>query len=125
GHDVSGTATVVACSVHGIEGRCADFTPANGAYPTTRVTLLGLGRVAVGQQVPARMVSSRGWQAYAGDTGSLYLRWVPGLVLVLLCGLGVAWGTGATRLGRGRVLAVLACVVGPILLAAGLFAAAR
>jgi hypothetical protein len=125
GHGVSGTATVVNCSVHGIDGRCADFTPAGGAYPTTRVTLLGLGRVAAGRQVPARMVSARGWQAYAGDRAGLYLRWVPGLLLVLLCGVGIALGTGAARLpGRGRALAVLACIAGPILLAAGLFAAA-
>jgi hypothetical protein len=125
GHGVSGTATVVTCSVHGIDGRCADFTPADGAYPQTRVALLGVGRIAAGRQVPARMVSSRGWQAYAGDRTGLYLRWIPGLLLVLLCGLGIAWGTGATRLpGRGRAVAVLACVVGPIVLAAGLFVAA-
>lgn len=125
GHGVSGTATVVSCSVHGIEGRCADFTPADGAYPATRVALLGVGRVAAGRQVSARMVSSRGWQAYAGDRTGLYLRWIPGLLLVVLCGLGIAWGTGATRLpGRGRAFAVLACLAGPILLAAGLFAAA-
>ncbi len=126
GHGVSGTATVVECSVHGIPARCADFTPANGAYPPARVTLLGLGKVSTGQQVAAQMVSARGWQAYAGDRASLYLRWIPGLAVVLLCGLGIAWGTGAARLpGRRRFLAVLASVAGPVLLAAGLFAAAR
>ena len=125
GHGVSGTATVVSCPLHGIDGRCADFIPADGAYPETRVALLGVGRIAAGRQVPARMVSSRGWQAYSGDRAGLYLRWIPGLLLVLLCGGGIAWGTGATRLpGRGRALAVLACLAGPILLAAGLFAAA-
>jgi hypothetical protein len=125
GHGVPGTATVVSCSVHGIDGRCADFTPASGAFPATRVTLLGLGRVATGQQVAARMVSPRGWQAYGGDPAGLYLRWIPGLLVVLLCGLGIAWGTGAARLpGRHRTIAVLASLAGPILLAAGLFAAA-
>lgn len=125
GHGVPGTATVVSCSVHGIDGRCADFTPTSGAFPATRVTLLGLGRVATGQQVAARMVSPRGWQAYGGDPAGLYLRWIPGLVVVLLCGLGIAWGTGAARLpGRRRMVAVLASVAGPVLLAAGLFAAA-
>jgi hypothetical protein len=125
GHGVPGTATVVDCSIHGISGRCADFTPASGAFPATRVTLLGLGRVAAGQQVAARMVSPRGWEAYAGNRSSLYLRWIPGLVVVLLCGLGIAWGTGASRLpGRHRLLAVLASVAGPLLLAAGLFVAA-
>lgn len=126
GHGVPGTATVVDCSIHGISGRCADFTPASGAFPVTRVTLLGLGRVAAGQQVAARMVSPRGWQAYAGDPSSLYLRWIPGLVVVLLCGLGIAWGTGVSRLPRRRrMFALLASLAGPLLLAAGLFVAAR
>jgi hypothetical protein len=125
GHGVPGTATVVDCSIHGINGRCADFTPASGAFPATRVTLLGLGQVVAGQQVAARMVSPRGWEAYAGDGSSLYLRWIPGLAAVLLCGLGIAWGTGASRLsGRGRMFAVLASIAGPLLLAAGLFVAA-
>ena len=125
GHGVPGTATVVDCSIHGITGRCADFTPASGAFPVTRVTLLGLGRVAAGQQVAARMVSPSGWQAYAGDRSSLYLRWVPGLVVVVLCGLGIAWGTGVSRLPRRRrMFALLASLAGPLLLAAGLFAAA-
>jgi len=125
GHGVPGTATVVDCSIHGISGRCADFTPASGAFPVTRVTLLGLGRAAAGQQVAARMVSPRGWQAYAGDRSSLYLRWVPGLVAVVLCGLGIAWGTGASRLPRRRrMFALLASIAGPLLLAAGLFVAA-
>jgi hypothetical protein len=125
GHGVPGTATVVDCSIHGITGRCADFTPASGAFPVTRVTLLGLGRAAAGQQVAARMVSPSGWQAYAGDRSSLYLRWVPGLVVVVLCGLGIAWGTGVSRLpGRRRMFALLASIAGPLLLAAGLFVAA-
>jgi hypothetical protein len=125
GHGVPGRATVVACSVHGIDGRCADFVPDSGAYPPTRVTLLGRGDVPAGRQVTARMVSQRGWQAYAGDRVGLYLRWIPGLALVLLCGIGIAWGTGATRLpGRRRPIAVAASIAGPILLAAGLFVAA-
>jgi hypothetical protein len=125
GHGVPGTATVVTCSIHGISGRCADFTPTSGAFPATHVTLLGLGRAADGQQVAARMVSPRGWEAYAGDPSSLYLRWIPGLTVVLLCGLGIARGTGASRLpGRRRRVAVLASVAGPLLLAGGLFAAA-
>jgi hypothetical protein len=125
GHGVPGTATVVPCSVHGIDSRCAQFTPDGDAYPPARVTLLGRGDVPTGQSVPARMVSPGGWQAYAGDPAGLYLRWVPGLALVLLCGIGIAWGTGATRLpGRSRVIAVVGSIAGPLLLAAGLFVAA-
>jgi hypothetical protein len=125
GHGVSGTATVVNCSVHGIAVRCADFTPDSGAYPPTRVVLLGLGQVSTGQRVTARMVSAHGWQAYAGDRSGLYLRWIPGLCLVVLCGLGIAWGTGAARLSGHRRMAVMAAsVAGPVLFAAGLFAAA-
>jgi hypothetical protein len=71
------------------------------------------------------MVSPGGWEAYAGDRSSLYLRWIPGLVVVLLCGLGIAWGTGVSRLPRRRrMLAVAASVAGPLLLAVGLFVAA-
>jgi hypothetical protein len=126
GHGVSGTATVVDCSVHGIAGRCAEFTPDSGAYPATRVVLLGLGQVRNGQRVAAHMVSAHGWQAYAGDRASLYLRWISGLTLVLLCGAGIAWATGAARVSgrRRRILLVLASVAAPVLLAAGLFAAA-
>jgi hypothetical protein len=126
GHGISGTATVVDCSVHGIAGRCAEFTPDSGAYPATRVALLGLGQVRTGQRVAAHMVSAHGWQAYAGDRASLYLRWIPGLFLVAMCGVGIAWGSGAARVPgrRRRILLVLASVVAPLLLAAGLFAAA-
>jgi hypothetical protein len=126
GHGVSGTATVVDCSVHGIPGRCAEFTPSSRAYPATQVALLGLGQVSTGQRVAAKMVSAHGWQAYAGDRGSLDLRWISGLTLVLLCGVGIAWGTGAARVaGRWRrILLVLASLTAPVLLAAALFAAA-
>jgi hypothetical protein len=125
GHGVPGTATVGSCSVHGIGQRCADFTSAGGSFTATRVTLLGSGQVGTGQQVAARMVSARGWEAYAGGPRGLYLRWIPGLVIVVLCGLGIAWGTGAARLPRRhRWLALLASVAGTVLLAAGLFVAA-
>jgi hypothetical protein len=125
GHGVRGTATIATCDVHGIDTRCADFTSDDGAVVAGKVTLLGSGRVRAGEKVTARMVSASGWEAYAGDRESLYLRWVPGLGLVVLCGFGIAWATGAYRMpGRRRTLAVLLSLAGPLLLTIGMLAAA-
>jgi hypothetical protein len=130
GHGVTGTATVSTCSVHGIDKQCADFTANNGSFLAGRVTLLGGdhlvdGPQADGRKITARMVSASGWEAYAGNRNSLYLRWVPGLLLVLGCGLAIAWTTGAFRLvgRRPRLLAILASLGGPVLLAIGMLAA--
>ncbi len=125
GHGVRGTATITTCRVHGIDTHCADFTSDDGGVVATKVTLLGDGHARAGEKVTARMVSAAGWEAYAGDRASLYLRWVPGLGLVVLCGLGIAWATGAYRMpGRRRVLSVLLSIAGPVLLMIGMLAAA-
>jgi multisubunit Na+/H+ antiporter MnhB subunit len=125
GHGVRGTATVGTCQVGGLRKQCADFASDNGDVVATRVTLLGSGHLKADEKVAARMVSERGWEVYAGDRSGLYLRWVPGFALVILCGLAIAWATGAYRLtGRARTLAVLTSLAGPVLLALGMLAAA-
>lgn len=119
GHGTRGTATVATCHVHGIPKRCADFVADGGGYEVAAVTLLGTGPVADGQKVRARMVGPTGTAAYAG---SVRVRLGLGLLGVLLCGLGIAWLTGAYRLGsrRARLWAFLASLAGPGLVTAGM-----
>jgi hypothetical protein len=122
GHGTRGTATVATCHVHGIPKRCADFVADGGGYEVAAVTLLGTGPVADGQKVPARMVGATGSAAYAG---SVRVRLGLGLLGVLLCGFGIAWLTGAYRLGsrRARRWALLLSLAGPGLVTAGMLAA--
>nr|BFE67725.1 hypothetical protein GCM10020092_010260 [Actinoplanes digitatis] len=73
------------------------------------------------------MVSGDSRQAYVGSTGMLvHLRWALGLVLLLVCGLGIAGLTGARRLdtARARHGALLISIAGPLVLLAGFLAAA-
>lgn len=133
GHGEQGTVTVTTCTGHGLLRRCVGaFTTSEGAYTVERVAALGLAtdqRVA-GATVPVRMVaaarcgdSPAGCRAYAADLAGLHLRWGVGLLLVLCCGLLIAWATGAARVERRRVAAVFACIGGPVLLALGFLAA--
>src|SRR2546430_38920 len=79
---------------------CAASPADRTAFIATGVTLLGTGPVKPGMKVPARMVSATGSAAYVGRAAP---RWVPSLLAVLLCGLGIAWLTGGYRLpGRRR-----------------------
>jgi hypothetical protein len=119
GHREPGTATVTRCSVEDAPYECVTFTAASGRYVTEDVTLLGTaqGQLRQGTTVPAEMVSPRGDRAYAIDRVGLRLRTGVGLALILLCGLGIAWATGATRLDDQGVRrrAYLACVAAPLL----------
>jgi hypothetical protein len=125
GHGHPGVATVSDCPVAGIDKRCADFTAVNNTF-TARVTLLGPASVHArsGATLPARMVSEHNSTAYSGDAASLYLRWVPGLVIVLLCGLAIAWSTGALRLPdrRAKTIAFVASLLAPVALMVGMLA---
>jgi hypothetical protein len=125
GHSQHGVATVANCPVAGIDKRCARFTADGGSFTAT-VTLLGPAgaRAADGATIPAEMVSRSNTIAYAGDPTSLYLRWIPGLMIVLLCGFGIAWITGSYRLPRrrSRFVAVAMSLAGPILIALGMLA---
>jgi hypothetical protein len=133
GHGTPGTATVTRCRVDDASGatttyRCIGFEAAGGAFRVPEVTLLGAGDAAgaEGAQVPARMVSAHHDRAYAASPAGLHLRWSIGLLLVLACGAGIAWATGATRLDepRSRHRAVLLSLAGPLLLALGFVTAA-
>jgi hypothetical protein len=126
GHGQAGRATVADCPVAGIDKRCGEFVAAGNAF-TAQVTLLGptAETAPEGATIPAEVVSRTSTTAYAGDPSSLYLRWIPGLAIVLLCGFGIAASTGAFRLtGRkARTVALLASIGGPILVTAGMLAA--
>jgi hypothetical protein len=130
GHGTPGYTTTTACTGSGVTQRCiGQFRSADGHFAVARVTLLGVSAAnrPAGTMAPARMVSPASRQAYLGDTGLLVqLRWVLGFLLVLICGYAIAGLTGARRLdnARARRAAVLASLMGPLLLLAGfLFAA--
>jgi hypothetical protein len=140
GYGVDGTATVTRChptdppvpaGAGSTEStyRCVTFTPPDRAFQAVDVTLLGAGSAAgrtEGATLPARMVTADADRAYATGQAGLHLRWSVGLALVLACGAGIAWATGARRLDgrRARRRAVLLCFAGPVLLAAGFVTAA-
>lgn len=128
GHGRGGTATVTECSAESLGERCrASFTSYDGSLTARKVSLVAAGEDArrVGATVPAAMVSAKGRIAYAGPPEGLYLRWALGLGLVVLCGFGIAWATGAYRLvqRRHRIGALATSVVAPLLLFAGMLAA--
>lgn len=125
GHGEHGTATVGQCTGSGITQRCiGQFTADRGGFTVPDVALLGVdhARRAAGAALPARMADRDSRQAFvgAGDV-TLHLRWALGVLLVLLCGLGIALSTGARRLetARARRRAVLISLVGPLALLAG------
>ncbi|HZD96943.1 MAG TPA: hypothetical protein VE132_02120 [Micromonosporaceae bacterium] len=125
GHGSRGVATVATCSVHGIDRSCAEFVAADKSF-SAAVTLLGpaSAHASAGQKLDAQMVSRGSNLAYAGNNTDLLLHWIPGVVLLILCGFGIAWATGALRLvgRRTRTLALLGSFGGPILLFAGMLA---
>ncbi len=125
GHGSRGVATVATCSVHGIDRNCAEFVAADKSF-SAAVTLLGPAstHASAGQKLDARMVSRGSNLAYAGNNTDLLLHWIPGVVLLILCGFGIARATGALRLAgrRTRTLALLGSFGGPILLFAGMLA---
>lgn len=125
GHGTSGTATVTKCTGEGVTRRCiGEFTTPH--FSVARVSLLGLPETAAspGKTVRAEMVSERSQRAYAG--GGFMLRWLPGLILVLLFGLLIALVTGVRRLvdPRERWAALGVSVAAPLLVTIGFLAAA-
>lgn len=131
GHGQRGAATVTACTGSGLGQQCrGEFAPADGSYTAWDIRLAGIGadERAAGSRVPARMVGPHGSTAYAGTgTGPLHLRWSLGLVMILLCGAGIGWASGALRLPdrRSRRGASLLSLAGPLLIAAAFLVAAR
>jgi hypothetical protein len=126
GHGDQGTVTVARCSGDGIARRCVG-TFTDGAFTAGEVALLGVDAAErrAGVTVPARMVDRQSRQAFVDASGALvHLRWVIGVLLVLLCGLCIAGTTGARRLesARARRRAVLLSLAGPLALLVGFLA---
>ena len=121
GHGTTGTATVVAKT-----DRCrVTFAAAGGGFTTSTVDLAGadLDQCAVGATIAAQMVSADGARAYVVDRTGLRLRWGVGLGVLLLCGLGIAWATGAGRFrGWQRLTAIAMSLGAPLLIAATMLA---
>jgi hypothetical protein len=130
GHGERGTATVLGCTGDGLTLRCrGDFTTADGSFTAWNVRLADVepDRRTAGALAPARMLSTNSPTAYVGSANrTLHLRWSLGLALVLLCGAGIGWATGALRLpGRWTPRAALvAGLAGPLLLSVGFLAVA-
>jgi hypothetical protein len=129
GRGETGIATVTRCqaSEH-VTYRCVAFRAGSGSFEVADVTLRGAGDVAdaEGVRLPARMISASHDRAYAASTTGLHLRWSIALLLVVACGAGIAWVSGAARLDdrRSRRRAVLASFAAPLLLALGFVTAA-
>jgi hypothetical protein len=123
GHGERGTATVTECAGSGLGARCVGIFKAPD-FGRDRVALSALPRKAQrpGVRVSARMVSRTGRIAYAGGTAALHMRWLLGVLLVLSCGFGVGWATGAGRLAdrRSRTAGYAASVAAPFLLLVGM-----
>jgi hypothetical protein len=128
GHGTPGTVTVAHCSGPPLVQRCqGTFT--GGDFTVADVAVLGVpsGSRAEGTRLPARMVDRSAGRAHASFGGlGLHLRWSLGLTLVFLCGLGIAWATGATRLEtrRNRTQAILISLGCPLTLTLGFLIAA-
>ncbi|WP_117210815.1 hypothetical protein [Allorhizocola rhizosphaerae] len=123
GHGTSGTATVTRCVGEGMTRRClGDFTARE--FAVTGISVLGLVDATPGTTARAHMVSERSQRAYAGG-GGFVLRWLPGLTLVMLCGLAIAMVTGVRWLTdrRERWAAFGVSMAGPFLVTVGFLAA--
>jgi len=123
GHGSRAVATVTSCTGQGIGRQCrANVTGAGLDLAGVRV--VG-AQVRAGDTLPVRVVGPASRVGYAGGSGALTLRALLGLVLVLACGRGAAWASGAARLPRpGRLVAVPVSAALPLLLALGVFALA-
>ena len=123
GHGRTGTATVARCAGSGLTSRCTG-TFTGGGFTAPGVAVAGLPPAArqPGSTVAAEMVSAHGRVAYAGRAHDP--RWALGFGLVVLCGMVIAWATGAGRLPgtRARLTAWAASFAGPLLLLAGALA---
>jgi hypothetical protein len=125
GHGSRGTATVTRCTGTGIGASCVgSFTAERFSSGRVRLSALPANARHAGATVAARMVSAKGRIAYAGRRGPLHARWVVGVGLVLLCGLGTAWLTGVRRLPKeARPALYGTSLAAPLVLLLGILAA--
>jgi hypothetical protein len=122
GHAETGTARVTKCAGSGLGARCVGtFTGARFSRDRVALGALPPASHRPGVTVPARMVSSKGRIAYVGNPAALHIRWVLGFVLVALCGVGIAWATGAGRLSpkQARLGGYATSIGAPLLLLIG------
>jgi hypothetical protein len=121
GHGTTGTATVVSKT-----DRCrVTFAAAGGGFTTSTVDLAGVDpdQCTVGTAVPAQMVSADAARAYVADRAGVRLRWAVGAGVLLLCGWGIAWATGARRFrGWQRRTAITVSLSAPLVIAATMLA---
>ncbi|MEV8513187.1 hypothetical protein [Dactylosporangium sp. NPDC051484] len=124
GHAVRGTAEITSCQGSGVLRHCLAEFAAPGHEPVGGARLMGLDDVP-GASVAAAMVPG-GRVAYAGDPAGLRVRWAVGLGLVALCGIALAWLTGAWRFARlrDRLTAWTLTAAAPLLLGVGIVLAA-
>ncbi|MDR7324198.1 MULTISPECIES: hypothetical protein [Catenuloplanes] len=128
GHGTPGTATVTRCSGPTLAQRC-EGTFVSAHFTAEDVAVLGVpsGSRAAGTRLPARMVDEGAGRAHASFHGlGLHLRWSLGLALIFLCGFGIVWATGATRLEtrRSRTRAIMISLGAPLTLLLGFLIAA-
>jgi hypothetical protein len=131
GRGDAGTVTVTGCHPRGVGDRCVGrFVADNRAFTASEVFVSSLAPAARhrGANVPAKMLDKRSGWAYAGTERALHLRWLAGLGMVLLVGIGVGIATGVHRLRAegARKVALLWAVSlgGPIVLYLGILGAA-
>jgi hypothetical protein len=122
GRGQTGTATVIEAS----DG-CRATIASGPDDQMSNVELVGIDPAACtpAAAVEARILSNDSGRAYATDLPGLHLRWTAGLFLVLLCGLTIAWLTGAASFAGWRFAVALSLSLGgPAAIAAALIAAA-
>ncbi|WP_433056305.1 hypothetical protein [Dactylosporangium sp. CS-033363] len=125
GHGERGTARITSCKGTGVLRRClAEFTRPGLVEPVQGTRLVGLDEPA-GASVAAEMVPG-GRIAYAGNPTGLRVRWAAGLGLIVLCGIVLAWLTGAWRFARlrDRLTAWTLTAAAPLVLGAAIVLAA-
>jgi hypothetical protein len=128
GRGDTGTATVTGCVGSGLTQRCrGSFTAADGRFTAEGVRVIGASQAqtAPGTRIQSEMVHAGSGNAYVVNGTVLTLRWLLGLLLVLLCGLGIVFATGALRLDdrRSRRTAALCGMAAPLLVTIGFLAA--
>jgi hypothetical protein len=118
GHGQAGTVRVIAA-----DQPCRGTFQASGGVSS--VEIAGLATCAVGSAHPARMASTHAQYAYVDTDRGLLLRSLAGVVAILVCGLLLAWVSGAFRFaGWRRLVAILASFGAPLGILAGFLALA-